>query len=148
MSPNRRRWALVASVALVVGALAYLVLGSFRQALVYYYTPSEILEMGSRIYGKTIRVGGVVREGSLERTPGSLRLRFAITDGQQEVPVVFEGVPPDLFREGKGAVAEGRWTPQGVFRADLIMAKHSEEYRPPASPADAAAVRERSTLAP
>ncbi len=97
----------------------------------FYRTPAELkAEMGNS-KGKSLRMGGMVVQGSLKKDLKKLTYRFQITDGVASVPVYFKGVPPDLFSEGKGAVVEGRMREDGVFHATLIMAKHSEEYRPP-----------------
>jgi cytochrome c-type biogenesis protein CcmE len=129
---GRRKWGLLSSVALVLAALGYLVVGNFQGSLVYFYTPSEVLGADDLpLNPKRIRVGGIVEEGSMDITAtGSLLVDFRLTDGASSIPVRFEGVPPDLFEEGQGAVVEGHWKADGVFRADLIMAKHAEDYMP------------------
>lgn len=116
----------------IVAAVAYLIWGGVQEAIVYFYTPSELQAQGNEALGKRLRLGGMVESGSLTKDPESLTMEFRMTDGTASVPVRFKGIPPDLFTEGKGAVVEGTWTPEGVFRSDLIMAKHSEEYHPPA----------------
>jgi cytochrome c-type biogenesis protein CcmE len=116
---------------IIVGAIAYLIWTGTQQALVYFYTPSELQTQGDKALGKRLRVGGMVEAGSLTKDPETLILKFRITDGVASVPVRYKGIPPDLFTEGKGAVIEGTWSPGGVFQSDLIMAKHSEEYHPP-----------------
>jgi cytochrome c-type biogenesis protein CcmE len=113
---------------LVVGAaLAYLIHAGVTQSAVYFVTPSEL--QADPVAGKAYRVGGVVVAGSLVLEPRTLDLAFTLTDGQAAIPVRYRGTPPDLFREGEGAVVEGQWLPEGHFKATLIMAKHSEEYR-------------------
>jgi cytochrome c-type biogenesis protein CcmE len=116
----------------IVAAVAYLIWGGVQEAIVYFYTPSELQGRGPEALGKRLRLGGMVQAGSLTKDPATLTLEFRVTDGTASVPVRFKGIPPDLFTEGRGAVVEGVWTPEGVFRSDLIMAKHSEEYHPPA----------------
>lgn len=118
--------------AVILAAVGYLIWGGVQEALVYFYTPSELYAQGNQALGKRLRMGGMVEEGSLKKHPETLTMEFRITDGAASVPVRFKGIPPDLFTEGKGAVVEGTWSQEGVFQSDLIMAKHSEEYHPPA----------------
>ena len=99
------------------------------QSVVYFVTPSELL--AAPVPSKTYRLGGLVQPGSLKWEPKSLDLSFTLSDGKASVPVRHKGTPPDLFAEGRGAVVEGSWTREGYFKASLIMAKHSEEYRAP-----------------
>jgi len=124
------RFVIGAGVILV--AVVYLIWGGVQEAIVYFYTPSELQAKSSEALGKRLRIGGMVEDGSLSKNPETLTLEFRLTDGVSSVPVRFKGIPPDLFTEGKGAIVEGVWTPEGIFRSDLIMAKHSEEYHPPA----------------
>lgn len=112
-------------------AIGYLVWTGTQQALVYFYTPSEIQAREVERTGRRIRLGGLVVEGSLTYTPETLRYTFRLTDSSATIPVRFKGVPPDLFKEGTGAIVEGQMGADGVFNADVIMAKHNEEYRPP-----------------
>lgn len=126
---DKRRLALIASLVVVVGAIAYLVQESFSESLVYFHTPTEVLQKSAELGGRKIRLAGQVQLGSLVRKPGSLAMSFKITDGTVAVPVVYQGIVPDLFAEGQMAVAEGRYG-DGLFKADLIMAKHSEDYDP------------------
>lgn len=121
---------LIGSVLLIVLALGYLVMGNFGENLVYFFTPSEVSAFSSEYYGRRVRVGGMVVEGSLTVVPNSAKLRFDLTDGEATIPVAFEGVPPDLFKEGQGAVVEGFWDEKREFHSNLIMAKHSEDYMP------------------
>ena len=125
-----RRIALVFSIAVVIGGVGYLALGNFGKNLVYFFTPSEVIAFSQDQYGKKVRVGGMVVQGSLKVIPNTLKMNFELTDGAATIPVDFEGIPPDLFKEGKGAVVEGYWDPQKRFHSNLIMAKHSEDYMP------------------
>lgn len=125
-----RKWGLIGSAAAVAAALAYLVSGSFGDALVYFYTPSEVVKLTDGNHDRKIRVGGMVEQGSLAVTPQSLKIGFRLTDGETTIPVAYEGVPPDLFKEGQGAVVEGVWRADRVFQASFIMAKHAEDYMP------------------
>ncbi len=115
----------------IIAALAYLVYGGMRQAIVYFKTPSEVKADVTTSKGKSLRIGGMVVPGSLQKDPKALTYRFQLSDGTASIPVYFRGIPPDLFAEGKGAVVEGRLDDDGVFRASTIMAKHAEEYSPP-----------------
>ena len=116
---------------IILAALSYLIYGGMRQAIVYFVTPSELKGQVKTSKEKSLRMGGMVVQGSLQKDLKNLTYRFQITDGVVSVPVIFRGVPPDLFSEGKGAVVEGRMGEDGVFSATTIMAKHSEEYSPP-----------------
>jgi len=113
----------------IVAALGYLVYAGVSQSVVYFVTPTEL--QAAPIAGKAYRLGGMVQPGSLTWTPQTLDLTFTLSDGQGSVRVRHKGAPPDLFAEGRGAVVEGTWTSDGYFRAGLIMAKHSEEYKAP-----------------
>jgi len=125
-----RKIGIVVSVLVVAGALGYLALGNFGKNLVYFYTPSEVVSLSSDHYGKKVRVGGMVVAGSVQVVPNTLKMNFQLTDGAQTIPVAFEGIPPDLFKEGTGAVVEGTWQEEKVFHSKMIMAKHSEDYMP------------------
>ena len=111
-------------------ALAYLIYSGVTQSAVYFVTPSELA--AAPVAGKAYRLGGLVAPGSLTWEPKALDLRFTLTDGKTTVPVRHKGTAPDLFGEGRGAVVEGSWAPEGYFKATLIMAKHSEDYQAPA----------------
>jgi cytochrome c-type biogenesis protein CcmE len=121
----------MAAIALGVVALGIataLVLMAFEKNLVFFFTPSQIAA-NEAPQGKTFRIGGVVEEGSLKRE--GIDVHFAITDTAKTIPVVYRGALPDLFREGKGVVAQGQLGPDGVFRAREVLAKHDENYMPP-----------------
>ena len=128
MKKNRR---ILIGALVILGALTYIIYGGAKEALVYFYTPSE-LAAKAKNSDKFLRMGGMVVEGSLRKDVKNLTYDFQLTDGSATVPVTFKGVPPDLFADGKGAVVEGRLARDGVFHATTIMAKHSEEYKPPA----------------
>lgn len=129
MSPRRKR--LLMALGVVAVALGYLAYSGMQEALVYFVTPSELKARGANVYDRYIRLGGLVVEGSLKREPEALKVVFDLTDGVETVTVSHVGVVPDLFGEGRGAVVEGVMTPSGVFKAQTIMAKHAEEYKPP-----------------
>ncbi|MEK7782415.1 MAG: cytochrome c maturation protein CcmE, partial [Candidatus Binatota bacterium] len=118
---NRSRRFIIGGI-IIIAALAYLIYGGMRQAIVYFVTPSELKGQERPSKEKFLRMGGRVVPGSLQKDLQSLTYRFQITDGTESVPVYFRGVPPDLFSEGKGAVVEGRIGPDGVFIATTIMA--------------------------
>jgi len=119
----------VAGGLVIVAAIGYLVYTGVSQSVVYFVTPSELLAVP--VTGKAYRLGGMVGTGTLRWEPRSLDLAFTLSDGEAAVAVRHKGTPPDLFAEGRGAVVEGIWTAEGYFRASLILAKHSEEYKAP-----------------
>ncbi|WP_130471444.1 cytochrome c maturation protein CcmE [Candidatus Magnetaquicoccus inordinatus] len=130
MNSQNRRWLLIGSLLVVGGALLTLVFTSFTGALVYFYTPSEIKAKGNELQGRKVRIGGMVQEGSLLREPGSQKMRFMVVDNSERLPVQYEGMTPDLFREGQGVIVEGVWRSGETFQAATILAKHSEDYVP------------------
>jgi cytochrome c-type biogenesis protein CcmE len=129
MKPKNQRLVLVlAAVAALIGAVL-LALWGLRSQASYFYTPADIAA-GKAQEGEAMRLGGMVERGSIKHLPDGVTIRFVVTDGKAQTPVVFRGIPPDLFREGSGAVAEGRLE-NGTFVADNILAKHDERYMPP-----------------
>jgi cytochrome c-type biogenesis protein CcmE len=112
---------------IIIAALSYIIYGGMQEAIVYFVTPSELKAKEN----KFLRMGGMVAKGSLQKDVKNLTYHFDLTDGATSIPVMFKGVPPDLFADGKGAVVEGRLAGDGVFHATTIMAKHAEEYSPP-----------------
>lgn len=130
MTPRRKRLALAAGV-LGASALAIaLVANAFRSNLVFFYSPSDIAAQEAP-KERTFRLGGLVESGSVSRAADGVTVQFVITDTAQRVPVHYKGILPDLFREGKGVVTQGRLQADGVFRADEVLAKHDENYMPP-----------------
>ena len=128
MKPRNKRFALIAGgVALLVGATA-LVLSAFQENLVFFHTPTDVVA-GKAPTGRTFRIGGLVEEGSIKRD--GVTVRFAVTDTAKSIPVEFTGPLPDLFKEGKGAVVQGKLGTNGVFAASEVLAKHDENYMPP-----------------
>ncbi len=113
----------------IAGALAYMIYAGVTQSAVYFVTPAEL--SAAPVAGKAYRLGGLVAPGSLRWEPRTLDLSFTLSDGRATVPVRHKGTPPDLFGENRGAVVEGSWTAEGYFKATLIMAKHSEDYKAP-----------------
>ncbi len=114
----------------VVGAIGYMIWGGLGQSLVYFITPSEYYQDQAKYQGKRIRLGGIVKEGSIRFDPKTLELHFVLTDGVAEVPVFHKGTPPALFKERQGVVVEGRFSGK-TFYGDNLLVKHSETYQPP-----------------
>ncbi len=129
-----RRLKYLVAGAIVVAALVGMIYSGVKESVVYFYTPSELTQKKDSVEGKSLRVGGMVVDGSVKWDAQALLLTFQLTDGQGIVFVRHKGTAPDLFKEGAGAVVEGTWTRDGYFRSSNIMAKHSEEYKPPAHP--------------
>jgi cytochrome c-type biogenesis protein CcmE len=115
-------------VSLALGL--YLVLSAFQKNLVFFFTPTQVLA-GEAPPGRPFRLGGLVENGSLQRAAGSAAASFVVTDLSRRVRVTYHGILPDLFREGKGVVSQGRLGADGVFTADEVLAKHDENYMPP-----------------
>lgn len=109
---------------------AYLVASAFRNNLVFFFSPTQVVAKEAPINQK-FRIGGLVQEGTLKRENDGLTVRFSVTDTAASIPVVYKGILPDLFKEGKGCVAQGKIGPDGVFEADQVLAKHDENYMPP-----------------
>jgi cytochrome c-type biogenesis protein CcmE len=130
VKPRHKRLALIAGGVASVALAAALVLNAFRSNLVFFFTPSQIAA-GEAPRDRAFRIGGMVVAGSLTRQADGLTVHFTVTDTAKNVPVVYRGILPDLFREGKGVVAQGRLSAEGVFRADEVLAKHDENYMPP-----------------
>ncbi len=130
MTPRRKRMILVAILLAGMAITTVLLISAFKQNLLYFYTPTQIAN-GEASIDKSIRIGGLVKDGSLQRKEGTLEINFLVTDKVNEFPVTYSGILPDLFREGQGIVARGKINSQGVFVADEILAKHDENYMPP-----------------
>jgi len=129
MKPKNQRLALVSAAIVSVLVAVLLAMWGLRNQASYFYTPADIAG-GKAHDGEAMRLGGMVERGSIQRARDGVTIRFLITDGKAQTPVVFRGIAPDLFREGSGAVAEGRLE-RGTFMADTILAKHDERYMPP-----------------
>ena len=130
MKARHRRLAWIGAGVAAVGLAAALVLNAFQSNLVFFFTPTQIAN-GEAPQGRPFRIGGMVEDKSLAREQDGLTVRFRVTDMAKTVPVVFTGILPDLFREGKGVVAQGKIGPDGIFRASEVLAKHDENYMPP-----------------
>lgn len=130
MTPRRRRMVAMGSGFVCLVAATWLVLSAFEQNMLYFYTPTQIAA-GEAPEGRRLRVGGLVEQGSVRRSPGSLEVRFDVTDLERTITVAYAGVLPDLFREGQGVVAHGSVVADGLFEADEVLARHDENYMPP-----------------
>jgi cytochrome c-type biogenesis protein CcmE len=130
MKPRQRRGLLVALVLACTAAAVGLVANAFRSNLVFFYSPTDVaLQQAPR--ERAFRLGGLVEAGSLVRQADGVSVRFRVTDTARHIEVEYRGILPDLFKEGKGVVAQGRLQHDGLFRADEVLAKHDENYMPP-----------------
>jgi cytochrome c-type biogenesis protein CcmE len=129
MKPKNQRLVLVSAALVAVLAAVLLAMWGLRDRASYFYTPADIAA-GKAETGRAVRLGGMVEKGSIRHDPDGVTIRFVVTDGRATTPVTYRGIVPDLFREGSGAVAEGR-IEGGTFVADTILAKHDERYMPP-----------------
>jgi cytochrome c-type biogenesis protein CcmE len=129
MTPRQKRMVTVVAIVAGVGIATAFALKAFNQNLLYYYSPTQV-HAGEAPDSRSIRVGGMVENGSLTRKPGSMEVNFILTDYAQKVPVSYTGVLPDLFREGQGVIARGRMD-GNRFVAEEVLAKHDENYMPP-----------------
>ncbi len=128
MTRKQRRLFLIGSSLGVLAIAVGLVLSAMRSSIVFFQSPTDVVEH-QLAPGTRIRIGGLVKTGSVERGD-NLRIRFDVTDGKHDIPVRYQGIVPDLFREGQGVVAEGKLEPGGTFVADTVLAKHDERYMP------------------
>jgi cytochrome c-type biogenesis protein CcmE len=130
VKPRHKRIALIAGGIAALAVATGLVLTAFQQNLVFFFTPSQVAA-NEAPQGRTFRIGGMVENGSVKRQSDGVTVRFTVTDTAKSIPVVYHGALPDLFREGKGVVAQGRIGADGVFQASEVLAKHDENYMPP-----------------
>lgn len=130
MKPRHRRFAWIAAGVAALCVAAGLVLNTFQSNLVFFFTPTQVAA-NEAPKERPFRIGGLVEQGSLTRDAGSLTVRFRVTDTAQTIPVVYTGLLPDLFKEGKGVVAQGTVASDGTFHATEVLAKHDENYMPP-----------------
>lgn len=129
MKPRHKRFALIVGALAVLGTAAALVLNAFEENLVFFFTPSQVVA-GEAPKNRAFRIGGMVKEGSVQRD--GVNVRFVVTDTAHDVAVSYSGILPDLFREGKGVVAQGKLDESGkAFKASEVLAKHDENYMPP-----------------
>lgn len=139
---------LLLGAGVIVAALGYLINSGIKDAAVYYITPSELKAKDGVVSDQSFRLGGMVVPGSLHWEPQTLKLTFRLTDGKEQVDVEHTGSPPDLFKEGAGAVVEGKYVNGGSFQASMIMAKHSEDYHPPENARTPAAQLPQALITP
>ena len=130
MKARHRRFAWIGGAVLLLAVAVGLVLNAFQSNLVFFFSPTDVAEHRAP-QGRAFRIGGMVEDRSLTRAADGLTVRFRVTDTAQTIPVVYTGILPDLFKEGKGVVAQGRIGPDGVFHATEVLAKHDENYMPP-----------------
>lgn len=130
MKPRHKRFAFIGLGLLVLGVATVLILNAFQSNLVFFFTPTQVVS-GEVPQGRSFRIGGMVEDGSLVRENDGLTVRFIVTDTAKRVPVTYKGILPDLFKEGKGAVAQGKLNADGTFVASEVLAKHDENYMPP-----------------
>ena len=128
MKPRHKKFVWIALGLAAIGVATALVLTAFNRNLVFFFTPSQVMANEAPV-GRTFRIGGMVEKGSVKRD--GVDVRFVVTDTAKSMPVVYRGQLPDLFKEGKGVVAQGQLGPDGVFTAREVLAKHDENYMPP-----------------
>lgn len=128
MKRRHRRIAFIVAGLVGLGVAAYLAASAFRNNLVFFFSPTQVAAKEAPV-NRTFRIGGLVQEGSLKRD--GLNVQFTVTDTAYNVPVVYKGILPDLFKEGRGCVAQGKIGTDGVFHAEQVLAKHDENYMPP-----------------
>ena len=143
MKTRHKRLAIIVTGVVGLTVAALFVLNAFRSNLVFFYSPTEVLE-GKVATNKTIRIGGLVEKGSVQRSTDGLKVDFVVTDLNKKLPVHYEGILPDLFREGQGVVTQGRLQAGNTFVASEVLAKHDEKYMPP----EAAQALKGGTYAP
>lgn len=130
ITPRQRRIYIIVGGLATLSVATFLVLRAFNENLVFFYTPTQIVAQEAPL-NKQFRIGGMVLEDSVIREPGGLKVNFVVTDTAHSVPVEYSGILPDLFKEGKGVVAQGKLGSQGKFIASQVLAKHDENYMPP-----------------
>jgi cytochrome c-type biogenesis protein CcmE len=130
MKPRHKRFALIAAGLAGLALASTLVLSAFQKNLVFFFTPSQVAA-NEAPQGRSFRIGGLVESGSIQRQPDGVTVKFVVTDTAKSIPVYYKGVLPDLFKEGKGVVTQGKLGGDGVFVASEVLAKHDENYMPP-----------------
>ncbi|MET3106258.1 cytochrome c-type biogenesis protein CcmE [Oxalobacteraceae bacterium GrIS 2.11] len=130
MKPRHKRLLFIFAALAALGIAAALVFSAFQKNLVFFFTPTQILA-GQAPHGNSFRIGGMVVKNSLTRSPDGVTIGFIVTDMAHDIPVQYHGILPDLFKEGKGVVAEGKLDQNNVFIASEVLAKHDENYMPP-----------------
>jgi len=145
MKARHRRLAWIGLGVAILGVAAALVLNVFQSNLVFFFTPSQVAAREAP-QGRAFRIGGLVEAGSVKRIPNSVDVSFVVTDTVQRVPVVYSGLLPDLFKEGKGVVAQGILAVDGTFKATEVLAKHDENYMPPEAGAALEAAQKHKSI--
>ena len=130
MKARHKRFAWIVGGVMAIVIAGALILNAFRSNLVFFFTPTQVVN-GEAPQNVNFRIGGLVEQGSLKRANNSLEIEFVVTDTVKKINVVYSGILPDLFREGKGVVAQGKLDEKGIFHADNVLAKHDENYMPP-----------------
>ncbi len=130
MKRRHKRIGIIVAGLAGLGVAAFLVANAFRNNLVFFFSPTQVAAKEAPA-NRTFRIGGLVEEGTLKREDDGLTVRFTVTDTAASIPVVYKGILPDLFKEGRGCVAQGRLGNDGVFQAEEVLAKHDENYMPP-----------------
>jgi cytochrome c-type biogenesis protein CcmE len=130
MKPRHKRFAFVIAGLCTLAVAAALILNAFRSNLVFFFSPSQVFAKESP-QGRNFRLGGLVEAGSMKRQADGVTVMFRVTDTAKTIPVQYKGILPDLFKEGKGVVTQGKLGPDGVFQATEVLAKHDENYMPP-----------------
>jgi len=130
MKSRHKKLALIGGALAIVGIIAALVLNALNSNIALYISPTDVAA-GKAPQGKVFRIGGLVKEGSISRQADGVTIAFVITDTAKDIPVHYKGILPDLFKEGKGAVAQGKLNADGSFVANEVLAKHDENYMPP-----------------
>ena len=129
MKPRHKKLTIIIASVAALGLSATLVLDAFQSNLVFFFSPTQVAA-NEAPQGKSFRIGGLVEEGSVKRQSDGVTVSFVVTDTAKVIPVVYTGILPDLFKEGKGVVAQGKLSSDGIFRADEVLAKHDENYMP------------------
>jgi len=145
VKPRHKRIAAIVIGVVALGIATALVLSAFKENLVFFFTPSQIAA-NEAPQGRTFRIGGMVEKGSVKRQADGVTVQFTVTDTAKSIPVTYRGSLPDLFREGKGVVAQGQLGADGVFRANEVLAKHDENYMPPEAAEAVKRAQEARTL--
>jgi len=130
MTPRSRRTLFIVGAIATISIASFLILRAFNENLVFFFTPTQIVAKEAPV-NKEFRIGGMVLDHSLKRELGGLQVEFVVTDMVESIPVKYNGILPDLFKEGKGVVAQGKLNADGVFVASQVLAKHDENYMPP-----------------
>ncbi len=130
MKPRQKRLAIIGGGLAALAVTAALILNAFEDNLLFFFSPTQVYAKEAPL-DRPFRIGGLVEAGSVKREADGLTVAFQVTDTAQVVPVTYKGILPDLFQEGKGVVARGKLGPDGIFRADQVLARHDENYMPP-----------------